>query len=534
MRKKFCLTSLLACILFNVFSQSHASEIVFSVQLKPGTNPQILAERAIEDHISLIQYTSLVPNARIFNFHFDQNVTNIDIRTWLISQKEVSSFQKVVPMTPRSCDPNDSAYSSQYSLDLMQFDETWCYGTTGLSPEGDTLAIGVIDFGFAFSQEDLLPNIYFNPGETPDNSLDDDQNGYTDDYYGFNARVSPPGDNHSSETHGTQVISVIGAKGNNRKGISGTNQNIKILLCSAVTSDQLLVCYYYFVKMKRTYLNSNGQKGLYLVGSNLSAGFDRQFPEDLPLICQVYDSLGKVGILNSVATVNENENIDTFGDIPGLCPSEYLITVTNTNRFDQKVPEAGFSALNVDLGASGQEILMIDRDGTLREESGCSFSSPHVAGAIPLLSQFCPKLTQLAKSKPADASLLLKSFILNQGDPVGELKGITVSGKRLNVLRSLESLNNYCSQDSVLHPEIGLRPNIGAGLFTLNFRPGTFGSYELQLCNSLGQILHTETLIYKPDAPLQRDFDFTNWSSGIYHLFIKGNSFEFAESFVKW
>lgn len=134
--------------------------------------------------------------------------------------------------------------------------------------------------------------------------------------------------------------------------------------------------------MKRDYLNSNGSKGAFIVSSNLSGGFDA-FPQDFPLVCQAYDSLGSVGILNSVATINENFDIDIAGDIPGLCPSPYLIVVTNTDRNDIKV-EAGFSKINVDISAAGEDIPMLDESGNIREESGCSFSSPHLAGAISL------------------------------------------------------------------------------------------------------------------------------------------------------
>lgn len=96
------------------------------------------------------------------------------------------------------------------------------------------------------------------------------------------------------------------------------------------------------------------------------------FPQDFPLICQTYDSLGKIGILSSVATINESEDIDIVGDIPNLCQSHYLFVVTNTNRNDQII-NAGYSKNNVDIGASGDDIPMIDAKGKVRNSSGTSF-----------------------------------------------------------------------------------------------------------------------------------------------------------------
>lgn len=532
MKRTACIISFLIMGMVYCVAQSNVGNQTYTIQMQETKDADGLLEQAKYDAIPLVSLQALVPSIGLYNLNFSSDIHSSDIVQWLNAQSTIKTFQPVVELKQRACTPNDSAFSSQYSLTKMQFDELWCYGTSGLSPSGDTLVVGVIDFGFAYGLEDLLPNVYVNQGEIPDNGKDDDQNGYTDDYYGFNAR-STPGDNHQAENHGTQVISVVGAKGNNKKGISGTNQNVKMMLCSAVSSDQLLVCYYYFIKMKRSYLNTGGKQGAYLVSTNLSAGFDRQFPADLPLICQVYDSLGKMGILNAVATVNENENIDTWGDIPGLCPSDYLITVTNTNRYDQKVPDAGYSPISVDLGACGEEILMIDREGVYREESGCSFSSPHVAGAIALLYQFCPKLDKLAKLYPQDAALILKNIILTNGESLDGLKNITLTGRRLNALRSLEALDAYCKQDSLVKPEIGLLSNLKTGSFTVNFRPPSFGSYDILIYNSLGQIALQQKASYKPDSPLQWQFDLSGWPSGCYFLLIKGQSLEFSESFVK-
>lgn len=464
----------------------------------------------------------------IFPDHFSQEQEH----QLLNSNGQIEFWQQNFALNKRGCNPNDSAYFAQYNLELMKFDEVWCYSTTGLSPFGDTLVVGVIDQGFNFELEDMLPNIFINHSEIADNLVDDDQNGYRDDYYGLNGKSFNAGDDHPFDNHGTQVISVVGAKGDNTIDISGSNQNIKILLCSASTSDQLLRCYYYFIDMKRAYLNSGGTKGAFMVSSNLSAGFDGYFPEDFPLICQVYDSLGAVGILNSAATINDNKDIGNFGDIPGLCPSEHLIVVTNTNRFDQKVTSAGFNKTHVDIGACGEDIPMLNLQGKVTEESGCSFSSPHVAGAISLLYQFCPALTLLNKTNPAQANNLVRSLLLNCGDPINGLKGITSSEKRLNVFSALECLTNYCINDTS-ETKIALSPTIGTGQFKLKFNPEKFGNYKLFIYNTLGQFIYNKYLNFKPDSPYEHVIELEYAVPGVYHLLIEGEGKEFSQSFVK-
>ncbi len=49
-----------------------------------------------------------------------------------------------------------------------------------------TVIVGVIDSGVDTLQEDLKPVLWHNPKEIPNNGIDDDKNGYVDDYYGWN------------------------------------------------------------------------------------------------------------------------------------------------------------------------------------------------------------------------------------------------------------------------------------------------------------------------------------------------------------
>jgi cell wall-associated protease len=48
------------------------------------------------------------------------------------------------------------------------------------------IIVAVIDGGTDIKQEDLEANVWTNPGEIPDNGIDDDHNGYVDDIHGWN------------------------------------------------------------------------------------------------------------------------------------------------------------------------------------------------------------------------------------------------------------------------------------------------------------------------------------------------------------
>lgn len=391
----------------------------------------------------------------------------------------------------RGCKPNDPDFQKQWNMSYMGFEDVWCYDHGGISPQGDTIAIGLIDFGFDYRCEDLTDNIYRNYKEIPGNNLDDDQNGYIDDYLGFNAR-SGVGDTHdTTENHGTNCLSLIGAKGNNNYQISGANPSVKVVLCSARDDAGLIRAYSYFLKMRSDYNSSSGQKGAYIVSSSLSLGYDGDLPsEHLPL-CAIYDKLGEVGILNVCAATNENENIDTYGDVPSLCPSDYLIAVTNSDRNDIKA-EAGYSKNNIDLAASGEEVLVIGRRGELQTSSGCSLSAPQVAGGIAYLNQFCERFNILSNTDPSKAALLMKKFVFDGSKSIAALKEYTVTGKRFDVYGAFIEVNNYGALSIYKEADLILWPNlVHEDDIKLDVHLTRYGHFTIKIYDLNGRLVQT-------------------------------------------
>ncbi|MDQ3142257.1 MAG: S8 family peptidase [Bacteroidota bacterium] len=516
------------------FVQSFAQQIEhqYVIRLKPGYQKNNLLDASLRSNsIKINSIKELNNQGNLLKINFQEQVSKDSELRWLSSHFAIDIFQSSKKLQQRNCPPNDPSYSKQWNMQQQDIENVWCYNTSGISPLGDTLVIGVIDFGFDFSIDDILPNTYKNHLEIPDNQKDDDNNGYEDDYYGYDSRQGG-GDDHVKEPHGTQVASVVGAKGNNGIGITGVNQHVKLLLCSATDDAELIECYYYFIKMKQDYLFSNGKEGAFIVGTNCSLGFDDAFPNEFLLICQAYEDLGKVGILNAVATVNENVDIAIKGDIPTLCPSLYMIGVTNTDRSDQKVRDAGFNKEHVDIGASGEDITMTSLGGILTEAGGCSFASPHVAGVISLLSQFCPKLNQLMKRAPDSAALLIRSFILNCGDANSSLQGITSSGKRLNALKSLKCLNDYCYEFRGEEPLI-IYNVPSRDMIQFDFRPKDFGNYTIEIVSMLGAQVWSQAFEFIPGSPVDMSVNTESWSSGIYFINIQGEGQTLSKSIIK-
>jgi len=327
-------------------------------------------------------------------------------------------------------------------------DFAWDVTTGGLTADGDTIVVAVLDDGFEITHQDFGNNRWVNHNEIPNNGIDDDNNGYLDDYLGWN--ISTNSDLITGGSHGIPVAGIIGAKGNNNLGITGVNWNVKLMNIKNSTLElneaNVISAYSYALNMRQMFNSSNGMEGAFVVATNASWGVNFGQPSAAPLWCAFYDAMGEAGILSCGATANSNINVDDDGDLPTACSSDYLIAVTNIDRQDNKVINAGYGAESIDLAAPGDQTYTTKIGNVYGSFSGTSFSTPHVSGAIALLySVPCPQLIEAAKADPANTALLVKSYILDGVDPISSLENITVSGGRLNVNNSIQQVIDNCN-----------------------------------------------------------------------------------------
>jgi len=310
--------------------------------------------------------------------------------------------------------------------------EAWEIGTSGITATGDTIVIAIIDDGFNLNHEDL--RFWKNYLEIPGNGIDDDSNGYIDDYHGWNV-YSNSGDIIERD-HGTHVTGIAAAKGNNDKGVTGVNWNVRVMpvVGSGTVESYVVAAYAYVLEMRARYNESNGTKGAFIVSTNASFGVNMGQPEDFPIWGMMYDSLGVLGVLSAGATANANWNIDEVGDIPTAFPSEFLISVTNTDNNDNLSNFAGYGLTTIDLGAPGTQVYSTRQGNAYGYKTGTSMASPHVAGAIAyMFSVADTAFMEAYHNDPAGMALVIKQYILDGTDPLPTLQGKSVTGGRLNI-----------------------------------------------------------------------------------------------------
>jgi serine protease len=402
--------------------------------------------------------------------------------------------------------PNDSLFNNQWDMTKIQATEVWSTTTGGRTACGDQIvvAIGEPTAGFNLKHADIAANIYVNNAEIAGNNKDDDGNGYIDDVNGINAETGKGDISGDPMNHGTAVLGIIGAVGNNNRGVSGVNWNVKMLVVSNMSSEaDIIAGYAYMIKMRKLYNESKGKKGAFIVVSSYSGGINQVFEAQAKSWCGMYDKLGEVGILSVGAGPNLNLDVDMKGDIPTTCSSNYFIGVTNTSRTDAKVKDAGFGAISIDLGAPGGiptppgggntqasfTTKTNSKNGSVYGEfTGTSAATPHVSGAIALLYSIADSsLCKKAKTDPAGAALFMKKTILDNVDKLSSLNGTTVTGGRLNVFKSFQALENAAKPVQVEFLEV--RPTLVTTIFQLHICTLSSMSQDFYIYNEIGQLV---------------------------------------------
>ncbi|MGY8917629.1 MAG: S8 family serine peptidase [Flavobacteriales bacterium] len=394
----------------------------------------------------------LSPLSHIYLFTYHENYPNIDLIVNVISDDvKVEAVQFNHYVEDRETIPNDPSLSSQWhhiqSGDHdIDSDLAWDITTGGVTDNGDRIVVCVLEGGGTnYSHVDLISNHWTNGLEIDNNGIDDDENGYVDDVNGWNTTMG--NDGIATGNHGTAVSGMIGATGDNSIGGVGVNWDVEIMQVQmgGLSESNVIEAYSYPHKMRDMYNSSAGTRGAFVVATNASWGIDLANPAQYPVWCAYYDDLGAVGILNCGATANQTYNIDTQGDMPTGCSSDYMVSVTATNNNDVRT-FSGYGATTIDLGAPGENVYLPSGSGSsYSSTSGTSFASPCVAGAIALLySAPCSSISSNALIDPQGTADLVRGFLFDGVDQVSNLLNETVTGGRLNVANSVDLLMLAC------------------------------------------------------------------------------------------
>jgi hypothetical protein len=416
--------------------------------------------------------------------------------------------------------PDDPNLASQWGLFSIGTEKVWEITKGGVSALGDTIVVAILDTGFDINHEDLKGNIWINKGEKPGDKIDNDQNGYIDDVSGWNFIHQSA--MHVADNHGSSVAGIIGAKGNNGKGISGMNWHVKLMVFETRLVSDIIAAYDYIIEQRERYNRTKGKQGAFVVTTNASFGVNKIKCVDQPLWGEMYDRLGAAGILSAAGAANNPWNVDEVGDMPTTCKSDYLMTVLNTNPKDERYAGSAFGAVSIDMGAPGQNSFSTRNNNEYGAFHGNSAAAPHLAGAIALLYSIPrQKLAEEAMAFPAQTAMKIRNLLLNNVDKVPSLVSLTSTGGRLNVFSSMLKLLEIYPEKKPEMPtgKLLVYPNPSIDEIYVEIAKPENETSLLSIYNAMGQQVKQ---IFMPEGVNRARVMTNGWKPGNYWVFSPG------------
>lgn len=463
------------------------------------------------------QTTNLTQLADVQLLHYTDEKSWLDAYAKLRQHPAVAAVQFDYAVEFRR-EPNDVFFDRQNNLERAGFTQVWNENTGGQTPAGEQVVIAILDAGFFTDHIDVAENLWINPAEIPDDGIDNDGNGHTDDVHGWNFVR----DNHdfTPDQHGTQVMGMLGARGNNEFGVSGTGWDNRVMLFPILEVSHIISAYDYIVNQRREWQASGGTRGALVVATNASFGLQGRQCSEFPVWADMYDRLGQQGILTAASTANRSWDVDAFGDMPTTCTSDFLIGVANASEEDRLYRTSGYGTQSVDLAAPGQgsyTTLLANNFGSF---SSTSAAAPYVTGAIALLYSLpCDRMQQLVRTDPAAAARLVRRSILQSVVRSDAYFNLLVTEGQLNVWNAWQRLKGDCAMLGNGNLQITrIYPNPARTTTQLLFNDPSLGPYTVQLIDAAGREVRLFHLPVGSGFPIENELNLQGVPRGAYLL----------------
>lgn len=352
---------------------------------------------------------------------FDVDSTSIES---LRKALPYGTVRRVHPVNAELFDPSTSFFvpppgdSLAWGVRRVGADRIW----TEYGIDGSNVLVAILDSGVDFGSLDLADALWTNTGEIPDNGIDDDSNGYIDDWRGWDWTGEDAWP-HDERGHGTHVSGTVGGRGVGGYGTGVapgcTIMPLKILDANGRGEEpQVWEAIQYAV--------AHGARVM-----NLSIGWRYSSEPDRASWRASVEAACEAGVVMCIAAGNEGTtagapfNLRTPGDVPAA------LTVGATN-FDGE--RASFSSvgpvawdtvpgyfdypyppgcMKPDIAAPGDSIPSVVIGGEYEYWDGTSMASPHIAGAAALILQLDSSLVHF------DVVAIIESSAVDLG-PVGK------------------------------------------------------------------------------------------------------------------
>ena len=262
----------------------------------------------------------------------------------------------------------------------------------------------------------------------------DNPNDLNDKFYG-NGNVKPQ---RKSESHATHVAGIIAAERNNKKGVNGVANHVKIMaIRSTPRGDE----YDKDVALAIRYAVDNGAKVI-------NASFGKSFSPHSDWVRDAIAYAGKKDVVFVHAAGNDGKNIDIEPNFPddninGKEVSDtYIRVAALASKYGSNLV-AGFSNYgkqNVDVFAPGDAIYSTMPENEYEFQGGTSMAAPAVAGVAALIRSYYPSLSAAqVKQIIMNSGLAVKTKVIVGGDTsnIKPFSDLTKSSKMVNAYNAM-------------------------------------------------------------------------------------------------
>ncbi|MGM0649320.1 MAG: S8 family peptidase [Bacteroidota bacterium] len=395
MRSFLLILSVLLSVHFSVAQHSPAQQVSGAggivIKLKPGyTYTDLLNDTDISKlyKADLLSIEPVFPNAkspsREKNQHGQQLIDltryfrcstgtskHIDFIRQTFKKSPITAYAENLQLQELLYVPDDPLNeSNQYYLDIID-----AYSAFDVQTGDTNMIIGITDTGIDLGHEDLVYNIAYNRDD-PLDGIDNDNDGYVDNFRGWDLGDNDNNPQTDYSNHGTWVSGLAAADTDNGKGITGPGFDCRILPVKISDSDSLITRGYEGI----VYAANSGASII-----NCSWGNHQysEFEQDMVN----YAAINKNALV--VAACGNDDNMDNF------YPASYdnVLSVAATTSDDEKWDGSSYG-YHVDMSAPGTNMHTIKDGGGYRNVSaGTSFASPVVSGIAGLVRSHYPGMS---------------------------------------------------------------------------------------------------------------------------------------------
>jgi subtilisin family serine protease len=320
------------------------------VQYKSGRSA---ARCAVLEHSTGVVRSQAIGNSRVQRVILEPDASLDQALAEFRNDPEVE-FAEPNYIVHAQASPGDTYFQRQWGLSNTGQRINGTAGTAGadmdapaawdISTGGEDIVVAVIDTGCDLDHPDLSANIWTNPGEIPGNGIDDDGNHYIDDIHGwdFSDQDNDPQD---SSGHGTHVAGIIGAEGDNARGVAGVAWRVRIMPVrfmnayeEGTIADAIQAIQYALAMGARIINCSWGSSGYSRVLQSVIANADALF------IC---------------AAGNNAQDVDAHPFYPAALGEANIMSVAASDASDQLAWFSNYGPATVDVAAPGLSIFSL-------------------------------------------------------------------------------------------------------------------------------------------------------------------------------